>query len=357
MLVDTTSTTGRVVSKDIDRILSTSIDWTILENSTVLVTGAGGFIASYLIYTLLELRKVLDEGRCPLVIGIVRNISGARKRFRQYLDSPKFRLIEQDVCDPLSEDIRVNYIIHAASPASPTRFGLDPVGTIKANSIGTANMLDVGKRSEASRVLYISSSEVYGDVLNSAEHVTERMTGIVDHSDPRSCYAESKRLGEAMCFAWAKQYNTPTSIARPFHIYGPGIQENDGRVFADFIYDVVNYRDIQLYSDGKASRTFCYLSDAAEGLFRILISNESNVYNIGNPTCETSIEQLGRLLVSMYPERNLKLLTCGRSVGDTYMTSSVTRSRPSVERLSALGWKPTIGLSEGFRLTIESIEE
>jgi UDP-glucuronate decarboxylase len=349
---------SRIITEDLSRILAAPVEWGKLADATILVTGAAGFFASYVVLVLLAAGEELGFGkRSPSIVGLVRDRNFARARFNEYLDSPRLNLIEQDVCDPLPEHIQADYIIHAASPASPTRFGSDPVGTIRPNTIGTERMLELAKRCVTERLLFVSSSEVYGTALQDENPIKENSSGCVDQLDPRSCYAESKRLGESMCLAWFNQYSVPISIIRPFHIYGPGIRPDDGRIFSDFVYDIVNHRDLTIFSDGKARRSFCYLSDATEAVFRVLLgNNRDKIYNLGNPSAEISIERLGELLISLYPERNLRLVRKKRTVNGGYIKSAISRSCPSIERLENLGWKPKTSLEVGFRRTIESIE-
>lgn len=171
----------------------------------------------------------------------------------------------------------------------------------------------------------------------------------------RSCYAESKRMGETMCVSWDQQYDIHTVIVRPFHTYGPGISFDDGRVFADFVADVVLGRDIVLRSDGSAQRPFCYISDATIGFLTVLLKGKRcEAYNIGNPETEMSIIALAETISRLFPERNIKVRTEVLVDDKLYLKSPISRSCPSIEKAKKLKWAPSIEIEEGFRRTIQS---
>jgi nucleoside-diphosphate-sugar epimerase len=175
--------------------------------------------------------------------------------------------------------------------------------------------------------------------------------------DVRSCYAESKRMGENMTACWHHQFGLSTVVVRPFHTYGPGMDLSDGRVFADFVNDVVSGRDIRMKSDGSAVRAFCYLSDAISGFFHVLFKgSDACAYNIGNNACAISILDLAELLVSLFPEKKLKVIRFEEERGSGYMKSPVQAVTPDIASAMALGWHPGIGLAEGFSRTIRGFE-
>ena len=163
------------------------------------------------------------------------------------------RLLVQDVCEPVALDEPIHFIVHAASQASPKYYGTDPVGTLSANVLGTYHLLNLAATHRVEAFLFFSSGEVYGQVAPERIPIRETDYGYLDPTDVRSCYGESKRMGETMCVAWAHQFGVPAKIVRPFHTYGPGMRLDDGRVFADFVADIVHDRDIVLKSDGARS--------------------------------------------------------------------------------------------------------
>jgi nucleoside-diphosphate-sugar epimerase len=294
-----------IIQEDLELITSASLPWEDLRNKTVMVTGGGGFLASYLIKALLFANAMHSLN--IKVVCVVRCSGGGYVRLKDWISNPNLAIYHQDISETLQADFpHADIIIHAASQASPKYYGVDPVGTLSPNSIGTLQLLQHALRSNVSQFVFISSGEVYGNPLSKDNLISEIDFGSLDPVNVRSCYAESKRMGEAMCAAWGHQYDLHTNIIRPFHTYGPGIALNDGRVFADFVAAVVERRDIHLSSDGAALRPFCYLTDAIVGFLTILFKGQKgNAYNIGNPDAEISIRELAYLVANLFPERNI----------------------------------------------------
>ena len=200
--------------------------------------------------------------------------------------------------------------------------------------------------------LFFSSGEIYGDMNESK--ISETDVGRINPLELRSCYAESKRMGENMCVSWNKQFNIPTKIARIFHTYGPGVKLDDGRVFADFISDVINNRNIRMKSDGNAKRPFCYITDTVTGLFLILLKGENkNAYNISNPSCTISIKDLAKTLTKLFPKKGLRIIEEGIDE-EKYLRSSTMNQIPDISKIRKLGYKPKVSIKEGFLRTVKS---
>jgi UDP-glucuronate decarboxylase len=345
---------NRIVAEDVERILQADLSWERFAGATVMVTGAGGFLARYLVEVLAALNAV---GSGPRILGIVRDLKKARHHFAHLLDRGILDLIQHDISLPLPAGLpRADFVIHAASNASPKFYGRDPVGTMSANTSGTTYILDYAKKSCAQGVLYFSSGEVYGIPLDANLAVTEDAYGYLDPTKVRSCYAESKRCGETMCVSWAHQFQVPAKIVRPFHTYGPGMALDDGRVFADFVADAVACRDIVLRSDGNAIRPFCYLADATLGFLHVLLKGEcATAYNVANPDAEIAIRDLADLIAGIHPAKGLKVARPSTNdVPTSYLKSDLHRALPSIDRVRSLGWRPTTSILDGFRRTIES---
>ena len=205
------------------------------------------------------------------------------------------------------------------------------------------------------KFLFISSAEVYGEPINPEFPLSEKDYGYLDPINIRACYAESKRIGETMSVAWGNQHGVHTSVVRPFHTYGPGLSLNDGRVFADFVSDIVNNQDIILKSDGNAKRSFCYISDTVIGILTVLLNGKKNeAYNIGNPDTEIAIKDLASILVNLFPKKQLKVKFEIKTKNINYLKSPILRCYPSIDKLKKLGWNPAISIKEGFTRTIES---
>ena len=346
-----------IIKKDIQLILSEGIDWNYFCGKTVLVTGANGFIPSYIVYTLVELNATKCLHNQVTIIALVRNREKAVKKFTSFITEKYFKLLVIDVSTPFSMTQKVDVIIHAASQASPKYYGIDPVGTLKANTLGTANMLDVARNSETGKFLYISSGEVYGVLNGSMPVITETYTGNVDITNVRSCYAESKRMGENMCVCWSHQYKFHVNMLRLSHTYGPGVELDDGRVFGDFVRNLLNNEDILLHSDGKAKRSFVYITDMITALFRVLLRGENkHAYNVAADS-ETEILELAHILCELYPEKKLSVKFIEDAPAAGYIRSASTGAGLNADKLKNLGWKQKIDIRSGFHRMIESYRE
>lgn len=338
-----------VINKDLQEIIKSDIKWEQFADKKILITGANGFLPAYMVDMLMQLNLELDLN--VKVVCLVRNLERAKKRFAGYLNEKNISFIHQDICKSIEDITGLNYIVHAASQASPKYYGTDPVGTLKANTIGTYNALELARENPIDSFLYFSSSEIYGYI--NKENITEEDCGYLDCNTVRACYGESKRMGETMCRSWLHQYGVKAKIVRPFHTYGPGMDLNDGRVFADFVKNIVYANDIILNSDGLAKRTFCYLQDATMAFFKILLDGKNGeAYNMGNPNAEISIWELANLLVKMFPEKNIKAIKRINSVEQGYIKSIIPKNKPDITKLKQLGWEPKISIEEGFRRTV-----
>jgi UDP-glucuronate decarboxylase len=335
-----------IVTADMELLTSKYlIPWQELIGKTVMVTGAAGFLAAYMIETLLFLNETqqLDV----TVIAVVRNRRKFAEKFNHHVARKDLICIEQDICLPMQVSQ------HAASQASPKYYSTDPVGTLSANTLGTAQLLELARNHQASGFLYFSSAEVYGK----AAHVptSESDYGYLDPLEVRSCYAESKRMGENMCVSWHHQFDVPAKIVRPFHTYGPGMQLDDGRVYADFVADAVNGRDIVLKSDGLTRRSFCYLADATAGFWMVLLSGaNAQAYNIGNPDGEISIRDLASLVAELDFGKRISVRFEQRKESENYLPSQISVTSPDITLAKKLGWSPITSLKNGFSKTIES---
>ena len=347
-----------IVEADLKYITDSDVPWEDLEGKNILITGANGMLPSYIVETILFLNSTRFKKKAR-IFAVVRNFEKAKNRFSNYLNRSDLNFVIQDIREPLTLTDNIDYLIHAASVASPKHYGSDPVGILIPNSIGTFNCLEFARKNATKSFLFFSSGEVYGDVENVNKSINEKLFGKIDPTMVRSCYSESKRMGETMCIAWNKQYGIPTKIVRPFHTYGPHMQLDDGRVFADFVSDIVHKKDLLLKSDGSAKRTFCYLSDATIAFFMVLLKGQSGeAYNVGgNEKFEMSVLGLAQTLVDLFPEYNLKIIMNKDHSDLGYIKSEINRLIPDISKIQKLGWTPRISISDGFRRTVRSFYE
>lgn len=350
-------TTNNIIKEDLEFIYSSDINWSHFYHKTILITGANGFLPAYLVESLLYLNYKNPQNNVK-VVALVRSLKNAQFRFSEYLNNLNLVFIEQDVCETILKEIKVDYIIHAASQASPKYYGIDPVGTISANVMGTINLLNFSRLNNIKSFLFFSSSEVYGELSSSQMPAKENLFGHIDPTNVRACYSESKRMGENICVSYNHQFAIPIKIVRPFHTYGPGMKLDDGRVYADFVSDILNNKDICMLSDGSATRAFCYLSDATIGFFKVLLNGiNGEAYNVGNPNEEYSILELAEIIANIYPEKNLKVIKHIRPENHSYLKSIVSRNSPDISKISkSLNWEPIMSVNSGFKRTIESFK-
>lgn len=346
----------QIIHEDIKKIINNDLDWHKLANKTILITGANGFLPAYMIETMCYLND--SKNYNIKILAFSRNKEKTFDRFSFYLNRIYLKFFFQDVCLPINLQCKIDYIIHAASQASPKYYGVDPVGTLLANVLGTHHLLELARIHNAERFLYFSSGEVYGEVNSAYLPINEKNYGYLDSTHIRSCYAESKRMGENMCVCYAHQYQLHVIIARPFHTYGPGMSLNDGRVYADFVSDIFHNRDIAIYGPGTAIRSFCYLADATLGFFTLLLNGEkAQAYNVGNPNCCLSIMDLAIRLQNLFAEKNLKIIKKTRALQSEYLESKIAINLPDIKKIQALGWSPGITIEEGFLRTLRSLNE
>lgn len=338
---------NKILERDIEEILSAPLDYLSLQGKTVMVTGANGFIPTYIVETLLTIGDVN-------VVAVVRNKEKAEKKFAHHKSNKNLKLVIHDISEPFDYDEKLDYIIHAASQASPKYYGIDPVGTLKANTLGTAYLLELAKKNNVKKFLFVSSGEVYGVIRENTPEIKETYTGDVDITNVRSCYAESKRMGENMCVCYSHQYGFPVNMIRLSHTYGGGVQLDDGRVFGDFVKNILNNENIVLNSDGSAKRSFCYITDMIRALFFVLFKGENmQAYNIASQI-ETSILDLANMLVSLYPEKNLRVEFAKDVFKKGYIKSPSLRANFNIDKLKSLGWTEKIDIKTGFSRMIES---
>lgn len=340
-----------IVINDLQGMCEAGLPWRELDGKTVLVTGATGMLASYVTWLLLYLHE--HVGINVSVVALCRNRQSAELYFGSYFDKPYFNLLIQDVCEPIVYKERVDYVFHLAGNASPHFINSDPVGIMKCNLLGTMNVLDWARESKVAKVIFASTREVYGK-NEDAELLDEHAYGTLDPLDDRSCYPECKRAAETLLRSYFLQYGVPYNVVRIAHSYGPTMKlENDGRVMADLLGDVVAGRDIVLKSSGDAVRAFLYVTDAVLGMFTVLFKgNACAAYNLANESEPISVKDLAQMLASSRSDKSIQVVI---NKGEQKGYCAYRRTALDTTAIEHLGWKPQVSLSEGISRVLASV--
>ncbi|MDP2765859.1 MAG: SDR family oxidoreductase [Candidatus Methanoperedens sp.] len=303
-----------------------------------IVTGGAGFLGSHLCDLLLEKGH---EVICidNLVTGNTRNI--------EHIRSDRFTYLKHDITKPIYFGDKIDYIFHLASPASPIDYLELPIQTLKVGALGTHNMLGLAKEKGA-RFLLASTSEVYGDPLVNPQ--SEEYWGNVNPIGPRGVYDEAKRYAEAITMAYHRYHGIDTRIVRIFNTYGPRMRLNDGRVVPNFIGQALRGEDITVYGDGSQTRSFCYVSDEVEGIFRLMMSDYTLPVNIGNPEEHTILE---------FAEIILRMIGSGsKIVFKELPVDDPKQRRPDIGKArKILNWEPKVSLQHGLKETIKYFKD
>lgn len=318
---------------------------------SVLITGAAGFLPSYMADVLAVLNDEALSRPCRVVL-LVRRPIESDSRLGHLLGRPDVEFVVQDVSVPAELAGCMDFIVHAASAASPQWYRTDPVGTIAANVLGLRWLMEHARERGSESVLYFSSSEVYGLPDASNIPTAETYAGNVDFTSSRACYSEAKRLGESLCVAYHQQYGVPVKSVRPFHIHGPGLRLDDGRIVAEMMARGLRGEPFQLLSDGKASRTYGYVSDAADGFFRALLSSaDGEAFNVGADAPETSILELTGIIASLFGGGPV---TVNQDPLPEHLSSAPSRVCPDLTKIrSRLGYSPHVPLEAGLARTAD----
>ncbi|WP_205745509.1 NAD-dependent epimerase/dehydratase family protein [Egicoccus halophilus] len=348
------------VTADDLRRLAERLDgvFTRMAGDDLLITGGAGFLGYYLVQAPLAWSRA-NPSRPAIRVTVHDNFLRGVPAWLTDLDDASLRVVERDVLAPLpADEPTFDWIVHAASVASPTYYRRFPIETMDANVDGLRLLLDhAASRAHGDDplrgLLFFSTSEIYGDPDPANIPTPETYRGHVSCTGPRACYDESKRYGETLCVNFARHRGVPVTIARPFNNYGPGLRIDDRRVLPDFMRDVLAGRDITLLSDGSASRTFCYVADAVDGYFRILVDGRpGEPYNIGTDASEISMRELAERVVELARAELGYQGRVGTATSDDvdYLTDNPNRRQPVIDKArEELGYAPEVRLEEGLR--------
>ncbi len=349
--------------QDLDSICDAlSNEFSACSGKTLSITGGAGFLGFYLIKALLHWNEK-QAPATPIQVNVFDTFIRGKPAWIETCEkAPSCNVYQHDVTKALPAAFsQSDYIIHAASIASPMFYREYPIETMDANVHGLRQLLDLAKEriengNPLDAILFFSTSEIYGDPDPDNIPTAETYRGNVSCTGPRACYDESKRYGETLCVNFASKYNVPVRTARPFNNYGPGLKITDKRAPPDFANDVLANNDIVLLSNGSPTRTFCYISDAITGYFKILFNGRNGeAYNIGNDAPEISVREFAEKNVAIAGELfNYKgTVKFAKSEDEHYLTDNPNRRCPNIDKArSELNFQPSIAIDEGIRRSL-----
>lgn len=300
------------------------------------ITGGAGFVGSHLC------ERFLKEGH--EVVCVDNLLTGHERNIAHLRDDGRFRFVHHNISEPLHLDGPVDAVLHFASPASPADYLAHPIPTLKVGSLGTHNALGLAKAKDA-RFLLASTSEIYGDPEVHPQR--EDYWGHVNPIGPRGCYDEAKRFAEAITMAYRRFHGVETRIVRIFNTYGPRMRLNDGRVLPAFMGQVLRGEPLSVFGEGQQTRSFCYVDDLVDGIYRLLLSDFPDPVNIGNPS-EITVLELAKEIIAMVPGTRSTIAYHPLPQDDP------KRRRPDITRAREhLGWEPKVDRAEGLRKTLD----
>ena len=344
-----------VVKSDIENIVKgLKTETKELEGKTILISGGSGFLGKYFLLTFAYLNDEVFKEKCH-VISIDNFITGT-KDSNEFDRREDFTFIKHDVRIPLDIKNRVDYIIHAAGIASPVYYMKYPLETLEVATLGTKNLLELARKKNVKSFLFFSSSEIYGDPDPNFIPTPETYPGNVSCTGPRSCYDESKRLGETLCMIYHRLYGLSVKTVRPFNVYGPGMRADDYRVIPRFITSALKKESLPVHAGGNQTRTFCYISDAIVGFLKVLLSKKGGeVYNVGNSNDEVNMMTLANMVAELFTS---KISIKAVEYPSTYPQDDPRRRCPDLTKITEdLGYRSQISLKDGLRRTLKWYKE
>jgi dTDP-glucose 4,6-dehydratase/UDP-glucuronate decarboxylase len=348
---------SKIINQDLEEIANEIKDVAPkLEGKTVVLAGGAGFLGKYMVAEFDYLNKNFLSKPCKVLV-LDNLISGLKDNVEE---NDNIKLIQQDISKKFQVDEKVDYIIHAASLASPIFYNKYKLETIDAGYLGTRNLLEIAKDKNLENYVHFSSSEVYGNPLPEFIPTKEDYFGNVSCNGPRSCYDESKRVGEALTATYHDLYKIPTTIIRPFNNYGPGMRLDDGRVLANFVVAALDGKDIPMYRGGNQTRTFCYIGDATAGYFKALLlpGSGERVFNIGNDGQEIKMKHLAEMVLGLVGNKNAHINYIKNTMSVYHDKVDPDRRCPDLTRArEVLNYNPKTNLIYGIKNFIEWAKE
>ena len=317
-----------IFEEDIQNIIDDIKEFSgVLANKRVLIAGGKGFLGTYFVKVLTSLNQILKK---PTKIIVVDNLITAKDK--KNLEDSNVKFIEKDISKKFALQGKLHFIIHTASIASPPIYRKFPLKTIDVNYNGTRNLLELAKEKKIQSMLFLSSSEIYGDPT--VIPTPESYWGYVSSTGPRACYDESKRLAETICVLYNQQYEIPIKIVRPFNVYGPYLNLDDGRIIPDFMKNAIKNSQIIIHSDGSPTRSFCYVTDAIRAFFRVLLlAPNGSICNVGNDE-EISVKEVAECIKKIL-NKHIKI-KIEKSTDQNYTVDSPKRRCPDLSNIKKL---------------------
>lgn len=341
-------TENKIFKDDLEYITNAKfIDWQKLDSKTVFVTGATGLIGYSFVNSLLY--RNLSCNSNIKIIALVRNIAKAKEKFAQQLkQSANLEFIVGEIENIPIINGSINYIVHGANPTASNYFAENPVETIKTAVLGTMNVLQLAKEKNVEGMVYLSSMEVYG-APHTDDLIPEVQGTTVDTMSIRSCYPEAKRLCESLCASYADEYQVPVKVVRLAQTFGPGIPENDNRVFAEFIRCAKNKQDIILQTDGTSKRCYLYTADAVTAILAILLNGKAGeAYNAANKETYCSIREMAELVIRELSNNEIRVVI-KENQNNKLKYSPTHKLNLDTEKLEKLKWEATKNLDEMYK--------
>ncbi|GLU98389.1 NAD-dependent epimerase/dehydratase family protein [Megamonas funiformis] len=347
---------NKIFKEDMEYIIHANfINWENLSNKTIFITGVTGLIGYYLTSSLVY--KNIKENSNIKILALVRDIEKARLQFKEHLKvDNNLNFICGDLNNIPNISEKIDYIIHGASPTSSKSFVENPVEVIKTIYDGAVNVLELAKNKNIKNMVYLSTMEVYG-VNKTHDKVDEEHESYLNTMNARNSYPESKRLCENLCASYYSEYNVPVNVLRLTQTFGPGIKENDNRVFAQFIRASIEKKDIILLTEGKTYRNYLYLADAVTAILTILLSEKyGEAYNVANEETYCSIKEMAELVASDISNKEIKVIFNFDDKRDTKIFMPQMCMNLDIEKLKNIGWKSSYNLKTMYKRTIFSIK-
>lgn len=347
---------NKIFKEDMEYIIHANfINWEKLNNKTIFITGATGLIGYYLTSSLVY--KNIKENSNIKILALVRNIKKARLQFNEQLKvDNKLNFICGELNNIPNISEKIDYVIHGASPTSSKIFAENPVEVIKTIYNGTINILELAKNKEIKNMVFLSTMEVYG-VNKTHDKVDEEHESYLNTMNVRNSYPESKRLCENLCASYYSEYNVPVNVLRLTQTFGPGIKENDNRVFAQFIRASIEKKNIVLLTEGKTYRNYLYLADAATAILAVVLSEKyGEAYNVANEESYCSIKEMAELVANDISNKKIRVIFNFANKNNTKIFMPQMCMNLDIKKLKKLGWNSNYNLRDMYERTIVSIK-